>query len=414
MLAVDEALRAVLGWARPLPPRRVSLRDALGCVCARDVAADRDAPPFDKSVVDGYALRSADGTGFGSLQVAMEIMAGQVPARGLEPGEAALIMTGAPLPEGADAVVMIERARRVGNSVWIEPQPLTAGMNRMERGREYRAGDIVCRAGERLVPAHLGVLASVGCAFPEVIPPPRLAVVPTGDELVEPDQAPGAGQIRNSNGVMLAALADERGLHATLAPIARDERTSLEEALQCAIKNHDVVVITGGVSMGALDLVPAALAARGVERIFHKVRVKPGKPLWFGVGSPQASALESFGNVEPVRPLIFGLPGNPVSGLVNWLLFVAPAVEVLAGRATAEGVLAKTPVTLKLTDPLAHRGDRPTYHPATRVGVDAARPLTWSGSADLWTVARADGFLAFPAGDCVHQPGEVVPFVPMR
>lgn len=396
MLSVEEALRAVLENTRALNPRRVSLESALGAVLAEDVAADLDSPPFDKALVDGYAVRASDLTGDRRLRVVEEITAGRVPSRPIGPNEAASIMTGAPLPDGADAVVMVERTRRDGDLVVIEPLEVRPGHNRLARAREMRKDEVVLSSGIRLNAPRLGLLASVGRTTVQVVSRPRVAIVSTGDELVEPDQVVGPGQIRNSNATVLRALAVSAGAEVVGLSTARDEPEELGRTLSEALASADLVLITGGVSAGNRDLVPATLARLGVERVFHKVRLKPGKPLWFGRGPG----------------LVFGLPGNPVSGIVGFLLFVRPALEVLAGLTTEEG---SSEAILSTT--FRHAGDRPTYHPATLSFRDGNRPevtpLDWAGSADLRTVARADGFAVFPAGDRAHEAGEIVRFLPL-
>jgi molybdopterin molybdotransferase len=404
MLTIEEAVALVQEHAQPLAPCDRSLIDGLGSVLAEDVAADTDEPPFDKALVDGYAVRAADLVeAVGRLRVGETILAGQTPTRSLGPREAAAIMTGAPLPPGADAVLMHERTRALGGEILTDEIDVPAGRNRLLRGQVYRAGDVVLRKGSRLSPASLGLLASVGRPRVMVIPRPTLAIVPTGDELVPPEQTPGPGQIRNSNAVMLQALAVSRGVTAHILPIAPDESSELKRILKEGL-GSDVLVITGGVSAGQRDLVPAALAELGVTRIFHKIRLKPGKPLWFGTVPRQS---------DRAGTLVFGLPGNPVSGLVGFLLFVGPALHHVAGRSES----LPEPIEARLGGTFTHRGDRPTYHPARwleRPGdrwTGVVEPLPWAGSADLLAVAKADGFAVFPAGDRSFQPGEIVRFV---
>jgi molybdopterin molybdotransferase len=403
LLTVDEALRAVRERAVPLEPRRHVLADAFGCRLAEDVTADLDLPPFDKALVDGYAVRSSDlDGGECRLTVGEEIVAGRTPTRALAPGEAAAIMTGAPLPPAADAVIMIEKTRRDGPNVVLDGSGVRPGQNRLTRGREMRAGDVVLRRGQPLNAARLGLLASVGRSEVLAIPRPRVAIVPTGDELVEPDLVPGPGQIRNSNAVMLGALTESAGGVVRPFPIAPDERNGLRSTLEQGL-DFDVLAITGGVSAGNRDLVPEVLQGLGVVRIFHKVRVKPGKPLWFGVGPPRG---------DGPGTLVFGLPGNPVSGIVGFLLFVRPALLAIAARPETGPPLSRR----RLTRSFVHSSDRPTYYPArvteeSGTAEAAVEPLDWAGSADLRTVAQADGFAVFPAGDRVYQPGEVVDFL---
>ncbi len=334
MLTIADALDAVIREARALAPDSRPIEQALGCVLAEDVRADADSPPFDKALVDGYAVRAADLEGTdSSLTVGQVIVAGQSGSRALRSREAAVIMTGAPVPPGCDAVVMHERTRKPSiEEVVIEQRPVKLGQNILRRGAEMLAGDVVLSRGSVLHPPQLGVLASVGRTDVQVIPRPRVSIVPTGDELVEPGEAPGPGQIRNSNAVMLRALATESGASATTLPIARDEPDELATLLYRALE-ADLVLVTGGVSAGQRDLVPDALESLGVRRVFHKVSLKPGKPLWFGVA--------------PARPghrggaLVFGLPGNPVSGLVSFMLFVKPALAALAGHAAAAAPLGQ-------------------------------------------------------------------------
>ncbi|WP_435016104.1 molybdopterin molybdotransferase MoeA [Tundrisphaera sp. TA3] len=408
-IPVAEALSLVLARAAVLPPQPAALDRALGLILAEDIRADLDLPPFRKALVDGFAFRTADAEGPGehTLRVGETILAGQTPSRPLEPGEAFGIMTGAPLPDGADAVAMVERVRVLPDGSIVLPGPLAPGANWMERGQEMKAGDIVIAAGSRLGPARLGVLASVGRATVLARPRPVVSVLSTGDELVPADRQPGPGQIRDSNSPTLRALARGWGASVRANPIAPDDpdglRRSIGEALRWTATDPDdpgdadVLLISGGVSAGQKDLVPSTLAALGVEPVFHHVRVKPGKPLWFGVGPARGD-----------RPgtLVFGLPGNPASGVVNFLLFVRPALDALSGRSPDRPY----ETTGRLAAPFRHRGDRPTYHPATIDG-DRIAPLAWAGSADLRSIGLADGFAAFPSGDRSYEEGDAVGFL---
>ena len=403
MLTVEAAQRAVMERVGPLPLRSRPLGEVFGCVLGEDVLADLDQPPFDKSQVDGFAVRAADLRGDDRwLMLGEEIAAGRPPTRPLGPREAAAIMTGAPLPPGADAVVMIEKTQRVGGRVLVGAEGVRPGQNYLARGREIRAGEAVLRPGGRLNAAAIGLLASVGRTEVVVVPRPRVVVVPTGDELVEPDRVPGPGQIRNSNAAMLRALVLGGGADAEALPIAPDEPGPLAEVLGRGLA-ADVLLITGGVSAGTRDLVPGTLERLGVARVFHQVRLKPGRPLWFGVGPPRS---------EAPGALVFGLPGNPVSGIVGFLLFVRPALDALAAR-TGGG----PPITAhRLLRPCSHVGDRPTYHPARLVEAGdgpALEPLDWAGSSDLRTVAGADGFAILPEGEHTFEPGEIVNFLPL-
>ena len=392
MLSVEAALELVLGCVKPLPPQRVGLADCLGLVLAEPVVSDIDSPPHDKAIVDGYALIAADVKQSGAeLTVLEEITAGQVPRRTVECGTAARIMTGAPLPSGADAVVMVEQTQSEGDRVRILQAPVKAGQNVMRRAASLARGQTVLKEGKRLRAIELGLLAEVGRTHVAAIPTPRVALLATGNELVEASRVPGPGQIRNSNGPLLAGLVTQAGGGAVSLGIARDEPGDLRTKIEAGL-GHDLFLLSGGVSAGVLDLVPQTLAKLGVRQVFHKVNLKPGKPLWFGVQD---------------RTLVFGLPGNPVSGLVCFELFVRPAIEKLSGR--QPGGLACVRGTLARDH--QQRGGRPTYWPAvlsqsaTSVAVE---PLAWQGSGDLFTLAAANCLAHFPAGDRLFPAGEEI------
>src|SRR5262245_54702294 len=346
MLSVAEALEKVLEQCQPLPARRLPLsHEALGRVLAEDVVSDLDVPPFDKAQMDGYAVRSGDlSTGAATLRVVEEITAGQTPKLSVAGGQASRIMTGAPMPEGADAVVMVEKTRLLGDGQVALESRAFPGMNALARGREMAAGEVILRAGSVLRPQELGVLATVGRTEALLIPPPRVTVLPTGDELVEPPAVPGPGQIRNSNAPMLMAQVARAGGVPRSLGIARDNLDSLRMLVQEGLRTSEILVLSGGVSAGKLDLVPQVLREAGVAAHFHKIHLKPGKPLFFGTLGDGAD-----------RRLVFGLPGNPVSSFVCFELFLRPAIRRLAGRCDIELPRAR----LKLTEAFDHNSDRP-------------------------------------------------------
>jgi molybdopterin molybdotransferase len=393
MLSVVEAQAVVLQHARPLPLEDVPLTPAaLGLVLAEDVASDLDMPPYDKALMDGYAVRAADlPEGRGVLRIVEEVTAGRTPQRPVGPGEATRIMTGAPLPAGADAVVVVERTRTTENNrVAVEDRPAAPGQNMLPRGREMRRGETVLAAGTVLRPQELGLLATVGRTSARVYPAPAVAVLATGDELVEAGVTPGPGQIRNSNGPMLAAQVSRAGAVPRVLGIAPDRLDRLRALVADGLRSP-VLILSGGVSAGKLDLVPGVLRELGVEAHFHKVEMKPGKPVFFG----------SRGNA-----LVFGLPGNPVSSLVCFELFVRPALRRLAGHAEAGPVL----VSAALAEDFAYRSDRPTYHPARLEAGERGwrvRAVPWFGSSDLRGLSQANAFVLFSAGDHAHRAGQV-------
>ena len=386
MLEVSTALEIVLRFAEPLPPLAEALDpSALGRIVAEDLAADLDSPPFTKALMDGYAIRVGDD---GSRIVVDELPAGKVPAIPVNPGEAIRIFTGAMMPAGADTVAMQERCERTGDTVTVTDTGLTVGKNVLPRGAEMAAGEIVVPVGSAVTPALLGLLAGIGRAESLLYPRPRVGVLATGNELVGPTQLPTDGQIRNTNGPMLLAQAARLGGIPHDFGIGPDDGPALKQAIQTAFDSSDVLLLAGGVSVGDFDLVPGVLASLSVEIHFHKVRMKPGKPLLFG----------TLG-----RKLVFGLPGNPGSAFVGFELFVAPAIRAMLGHVdVGPRVRMRT-----LTHDFKANHDRPTYHPAI---VDEARvtALPWIGSSDLRSLARVNAFVVLPAGPVAFAAGTAV------
>lgn len=390
MLEVSQAQAIVLQRARPLAPETAPLTPAaLGCVLAEDALSDSDLPPFDKALMDGYAVRASDVPGAGVvLTVRQEIMAGQIARDAVAPGDAARIMTGAPLPHATDAVVPWERTHALdGDRVRLD-EPVRRGQNVLFRGQELRQGQTVLCKGTVLRPQELGLLASVGHTTLRVVPLPTVGVLSTGDEIIEPSETPGPGQIRNSNATTLLALVQHSGARPHYLGIARDRRDSLERLMPEGFK-LPLFIVSGGVSAGKRDLVPDVLAELGVEAHFHKVRMKPGKPVFFGTRN---------------GTLVFGLPGNPVSAVVCFELFVRPAIKALGGRR----VPGPPVVSAVLEEDFAYRGDRPTYHPAyltQELERRTVRPVPWIGSADLRALTQANAFIILEPGDGLYRAG---------
>jgi molybdopterin molybdotransferase len=395
MLPVPEAQAIVLKHTRPLSPRDVPLSTAaLGLVLAEDVASDIDMPPFDKALMDGYAVRAQDlQEGRGVLHVIEEITAGQTPQLALAAGQAARIMTGAPIPQGADAVIVVERTRLLdGNRVQVDDKPPRPGQNILARAREMRRGETVLRSGTVLQPQHFGVLATVGRSSVAVHPAPEVAILPTGDEIVEISETPRPGQIRNGNSFLLLAQVARAGGVPRQLGIAPDRLDGLR-ALAARGLESDVLVLSGGVSAGKLDLVPGVLQELGVKAHFHKVEMKPGKPLFFGTRD---------------QTLVFGLPGNPVSSLVCFELFVRPALRKLKALADPGPHL----VQAELVEDFPHKTDRPTYHPAVLTSGQngwQVRPVPWFGSSDLRGLLPANALVLLPAGEHQHRAGQRFP-----
>ncbi len=369
MLSVEAALAAVLAQASPLPPVTISARQALGYVLAADIRAGEPLPPFPASVKDGYAVIAADGPG--TYPLVGEVTAGRMADFTVTPGTVAYVTTGAPMPSGADAVVMVEQTEKL----WARNGPahidiraqVRAGDDVRPVGVDVAAGELVLEAGTRLGPAEIGLLATAGVTEALVYPRPKVAVLSTGDELVEPGSPLGPGQIRDSNRAMLIAAIQAVGGDAVDLGISGDSQSSLEASVQRGLANADVLLTSGGVSMGDLDLIKPLLEHAGQVH-FGRVRMKPGKPITF------ATTANAGGDHTC---LVFGLPGNPVSSLVTFYLFAVPAIRALAGHPDPH--LRR--VQARLSQPLPLDPTRPEYHRAT---------LRWD--------AAANGFVADSTG----------------
>lgn len=401
-ISVAEALSLVMRHAPVGGTETVPLAEACGRTLAENATSDVDSPPHDKSIVDGFAVRAADLVdGRAELVVIEEIMAGMVPRREVETGQAARIMTGAPLPTGADAVVMLERTTTHDNAdlrrVRIDEPAFRTSQNIVRRGAVMRRGDAVLNLGRQLRPIEIGLLAEIGRSEISVFRRPVVAVLATGNELVPHGESPESGQIRNSNGPMLAAAVARAGGVARELPIGRDDPEHLRASILAGLE-ADMLLISGGVSAGDLDLAPGLLRELGVEEVFHKVQLKPGKPLWFGVRRGQRDTQ------------VFGLPGNPVSSLVCFLLFTRPAMSRFAGFPDT----APTFIAGKLAAPFSQRGPRATFAAAqctwTANGPVVA-PLSSKGSGDLRALADANALAHFPPGDREFAAGEAIEFM---
>ena len=377
-LSVDEALERILARVRPLEPVPMALLDALGATLAEDAIADRDVPPFRNSAMDGYAVIAADvASAPATLRVVGEIAAGGVPSRPIVRGEAMRIMTGAPLPDGADTIVRVEDTDNRIDSVTITVAT-KAGTSVRAAGEDLKRGETILRAGTVLRAAEIGVLATLGQGSVRIIGRPRVAVLSTGDELVELDAPLRPGQIRDANRYSLASAA--RAVGATPVPlgIVRDTAEDLRRALRDAASNADVIVTSGGVSVGDHDHVKPVVDELG-SMDFWSIAIRPGRPLAFG---------------EIDGKLIFGLPGNPVSSLLGFELFVRPALLKMAGRR----LLHRPRITATLDDTLDTPPGlrffaRGVYDPAT----NTVRTTGPQGSGILRSMSLANCFIDVPA-----------------
>lgn len=389
---IEEALALVLGRVSPLDLEDVPVTEVAGRVAGADVRATVDLPPFDSSAMDGYAVRAADTPGV--LRIAGASAAGRPAEAGSGAGEALEISTGAVVPGEVDAVVPVERTRADGATVTVEA--VSPGENVRARGGDVRAGEIVVVAGTPLLASQLGAVAAVGLATIPCARRPRVAIVATGDELRQPGDDLGPGQIYESNSAMLAALCRSAGAEAVrLGPVGDDEGETAE-TLEAGL-SHDVLITSGGVSVGPHDLVRGALASLGAEEVFWRVAVRPGKPVAFAVRG---------------RTLVFGLPGNPVSSLVGFELFVRPALRALQGAAPGPFFLPG------VLDGGLRRNDARDDLVRARIRVEdgavVLSPVTGQESHMIARAAAAAALVHVPRGAGELEPGAPVRYLPLQ
>jgi molybdopterin molybdotransferase len=396
MIPVDAALDIVLKHTPSLGAEEVPLAEALGRVLAEDVRADADLPPFDRSAMDGFAVRASDVTRAPVvLEVAGQIRAGQWPDQPLPPGQAVQVMTGAPVPAGATAVQPVEKTRPLDGGRRVEIlEPVATGAHIARQGSEGHAGDEVLARGGTIDPAGIAVLAAVGKAKVLVGRRPTVSVLVTGDELLDVWDAPVRGRIRNSNGYALMAQARWAGAEARSLGVVPDQAPLIAQAVRQGFAS-DVLVISGGVSEGAFDLVEEVLARFDVGLLFTKVAIKPGAPLVFGRRGDK---------------LVFGLPGNPVSAQVTFDLFARAALLRMQGAR----VVTRPAVEVELLESVTNRSGRRNHLPA-RVRFDGGRlvasPLRSVGSADVVAHARANALVVLESERLRAEAGEKAPAI---
>jgi molybdopterin molybdotransferase len=386
------------GTLAPTGAELTNLLDAVGLVLAEDLLADRDFPPFPRATRDGYAVRSADLQSVpvhlrtvGSIKAGASVEESSVSVRAVECVE---IMTGAPVPAGVDAVVMVEYTQASGENVTIN-RAVRPGENVVPAGAEARRGDVMVRRGTRVRHTVVAIAAAVGKPEVAVYRRPRVALLATGDELVDINLPPGPNEIRNSNSYSLAAQVSEAGGEAMLLPVARDEANELALLLGKGL-NADLLLLTGGVSMGKYDLVEEVLTSLGAEFFFTGVAIQPGKPVVFG-------QVKLDGKTTP----FFGLPGNPVSTMVTFQLFVRPVLDALAGSKPEPLPLAQA----KLKKPFATKTGLTRFLPA-RLGGTHENPevevVRWQGSGDLMAALRANCYIVVPPDRESFEGGEAI------
>jgi molybdenum cofactor synthesis domain-containing protein len=408
MISLTEARAHVLSTLVPLAPQVVPLADALGCVLAEDVEASEAIPPFANTAMDGFAVRAADTVGATDeaptvLTVVATLAAGQAPSATVGPGEAIRIMTGAPMPDGADAVVMVERTQVADDDATVlvltEVPP---GNHVRPAGDDLQPGQPVFGAGDVLTPGHLGVLASLGRQEVRVVPRARVGVFSTGDELVEGPQRLEPGQIRDSNRITLLSLLAQSGCEGVDLGRIPDDPDAIAAAIEAGAATCDALLTSGGVSMGDFDYVKVVLDRVGDMR-WMQVAIRPAKPLAFGtVAGPDEGA---------PRVPVFGLPGNPVSSMVSFELFARPGLRLMMGRGADD--LDRPHVLAVADEPLARRPDGKVHLDRVVARYDDAdgayhvRSAGQQGSHHLTAMATADALAVLPDGDAVAA-GETV------
>jgi molybdopterin molybdotransferase len=388
MVTLNYALAKVLEYSAPLGVVEVvPLWDSVGRVLASDITSDINMPPFNKSAVDGYACKIADLNQ--PLSVAEVIAAGQMPKIEIKQGTCSKIMTGAPVPLGAECVIMVEEVEEL-QSNQIKFTGTYSKTNIALFAEDVKVGDVVLKKGVSIEPQHIAILAAVGVSNVEVSAKPKVAILVTGDELVEPNVSPTQSQIRNSNGHQLYAQIVRAGGTPIYGGIIDDTQSSTYKAIQNALNESNIVVLTGGVSMGDFDFVPKVLSDLGVEILFQTIAVQPGKPTLFGVKG---------------NKLVFGLPGNPVSSLFQFDFLVRSAIIAMMEGSNPVRPIVKVPIAQTYK---RRNADRLALVPATINGDGEALPIDYHGSAHIFALANATCVIMVPIGAQKVEKGELV------
>ena len=390
MISFEEAFDIIASSKIPLVTEEIPLIKALNRVLAEDILSDTDMPPYDKSAMDGFACRKADLDN--ELLIVEEIPAGRVPVKSIAPGQCARIMTGAMVPQGADYVLMKEHAAILTFDT-VKCSRVSENSNICYRGEDVKSGDRLLAAGTRLFPAQLAILAAAGYIRPIVFAVPKVAVISTGNELVEPDKKPGSGKIRNSNGIQLTAQTIHFGLQADYLGIIPDNKEKLAEVLASTLKKYQVILISGGVSVGDYDFVPAVLQQLDVDILIHGMNVKPGKHLLFG---------------RKENHFVLGLPGNPVSSFVLFEMLVKPLLNGLMGN-TEESRWLSVP----LAQAYSRKKDDTLFFIPVSLNGGTAMPVEYHGSAHINAYSGANGIMEVPVGVRLIKEGDMVHVRPL-
>jgi molybdopterin molybdotransferase len=386
MILFEEALNIIENVAVPLPGEMVRLENSAGRILFTDIFSDMDMPPFDKSAVDGYACRRTDLNN--ELRVIETIPAGKVPVKTIGPGECSKLMTGGMLPAGADCVIMVEDVEITGENT-IRFTATKTAVNYCKMAEDIRRGDKVLDKGTLIRPQEVAILASVGCAGVMVYKQPRIGIISTGDELVEPAGIPAVSQIRNSNAWQLLAQAQRAGCIATYFGIARDTEEATLEIIQKASQESDIVILTGGISAGDFDFVPTVIQQAGYEIKFRSMAVQPGKPVIFATRGNQ---------------YLVGLPGNPVSSFVQFELLVKHLIRLITGKTSKE-----MQVTVPMGADYKRRNTgRKAFFPVYLSEEGTALPVEYHGSAHIHSYIHAQGIVSIEIGKEIISKGTLV------
>ena len=388
MISLAAAINTVLEHSGVLPKMEmVPLWESLGRVLASDINSDINMPPFDKSAVDGYACRKGDLQA--DLKVIEVIPAGQMPTKVVVEGTCSKIMTGAPIPSGADCVIMVEEVQELGDE-FIRFTGKYSKTNIASFAEDVKVGDVVLQKGIVIEPQHIAILAAVGASIVPVAAQPKVSILITGDELVEPDVKPELSQIRNSNGHQLYAQVVRAGAIPVYSGIVDDTLVATRNTISNALNQSNIVVLTGGVSMGDFDFVPKVLTDLGVDIKFQTIAVQPGKPTVFGVKGDK---------------LVFGLPGNPVSSLYQFDILVRMAILAMMGANKTQRDIYKLPLA---TDYKRKRSERLALVPARINESGEVTPISYHGSAHIFSLTIANAMILVPIGIDSIRKGELV------
>lgn len=387
MVEFDEALEIIRNQVFTLETEKQPLHNSVNRILAEDIFSDVDMPPFNKSAMDGYACRRGDLDN--SLEIIETVRAGDIPGKTIGENQCVKIMTGARVPEGADCVIMVEHTVQDGAGYIRFTGQKTAG-NIAFKGEDLKNGDLVLPGGWLIGPQHIAMLASAGCTIPTLYRQPKVAIMTTGDEIIEPDKKPSGTSIRNSNGPQLVAQAKKMGLTPQYLGIVKDTPEATDSAIKSALKNNDLIIITGGVSMGDYDFVPSVLRENGFTLFFEKVAVKPGRPTVFG---------------KKDNVFLFGLPGNPVSSFMIFELMVKPFIYNLMGH-----IYEPAPVRMPVGEDFSRKkADRVAWIPVFLNNRGEIIPVDYHGSAHIHSLWDAWGLMrmtkdvySFKKGDMVN------------